>query len=103
MKIVIQCAGSKQSDSGHLTDRTGTRVTFVAHPEKVDPSRSVGRYCRPDDPAEPDPGTWREALLRYNSAFFRDGSNSDRLLPAGNLYEPALSTCILRLLEQAGC
>ena len=88
MKIVIQCAGRKRSDAGRLTDRTGTPSVFVAHPDKYDPFQFGVRRSRPDDVADSESGTWRDILVRYNATFVRDGSNPDRLLSAGDLYEP---------------
>jgi hypothetical protein len=94
MRIVIQCAASKRSDAGRLKDRTGTPVTFVAHPENV--VGAQGRYCRPDDLADSGLGTWRDVLVKYNQGFVRTGSNPDRLLPAGNLYEPPIYEKLVR-------
>jgi hypothetical protein len=91
MKIVIQCAGSKQSEAGCLTEK----VKFVAHPEHTHPSDSI-RYCRPDEPAETEPETWRDVLARYNAAFVRDGSNPNRLCSAACLYKPRIYEDLVR-------
>ena len=83
MKIVIQCAGSKNAQlpgSGfHTTD--GRLVKFVAD-AKVAPSSGVYTYARPDDLWDGQ-HTWRERLLDYNK---EPQSNPRALLPAYRLY-----------------
>ncbi len=81
MKIVIQCAGQKQADAGHLTDSDGNRILFVAEPETAPPDQGI-RYARPDDIAK-DGQSWREELLAYNQR----GDNPLALCPAYKLYE----------------
>ena len=84
MKIVIQCAGSKNAQlpgSGfHTTD--GRLVKFVAD-ATVAPSSGVYTYARPDDLWDGE-HTWRERLLDYNNEA---KSNPLHLLPAYRLYK----------------
>ena len=83
MKIVIQCAGTKNAQrpgSGfHASD--GRLVKFVADPKDA-PSISQYAYVRPDDLSDGH-HTWRERLLEYNKEA---NSNSLGLLPAYRLY-----------------
>ena len=83
MKIVIQCAGTKNAQrpgSGfHASD--GRLVKFVADPKDA-PSSSQYAYVRPDDLSDGH-HTWRERLLEYNKEA---NSNSLGLLPAYRLY-----------------
>jgi hypothetical protein len=96
MKIVIQCAGSKRPDAGYLKNRLGTRVRFVAHSGNRGSSQ-VNAYCyRPDELADPALGTWRDVLTRYNADFVRNGSNPEKLSPAGELYEPPVYGALVR-------
>ncbi len=101
MKIVIQCAGSKKSCAGNLTDQHGHRLVFVAHPEAPDLDHSDGHYCRPDELADMGSGSWRDALVRYNEVFVREGSNPKSLLPAGRLYEPAIYESLVSHFQPA--
>lgn len=84
MKIVIQCAASKNPappGSGFRT--TDNRpVEFVAQP-KIAPIDGTRFYVHPDDKAD-DQQTWRERLLDYNK---RQPSNPLKLLPAYKLYD----------------
>ncbi|HWQ42629.1 MAG TPA: hypothetical protein VN456_11420 [Desulfosporosinus sp.] len=84
MKIVIQCAGSKNTQlpgSGfHTTD--GRLVKFVADPISA-PSSDPYAYVRPDDLSD-DQHTWRERLLDYNKDV---KSNPLHLFPAYRLYK----------------
>lgn len=82
MIIVIQCAGSKRSDAGHLVSPAGKPVIFVANPETA-PADDAFVYARPDDLS--DNGTsWRAVLLKYNE---EKHDNPLRLSPAYQLYE----------------
>jgi len=91
---VIQCAGRKARNAGHLETPAGRPVTFVADPKAVVPSDEV-LYEHPDGMS--DYGwTWREALLKYNEDR---SQNPLHLLPAWQLYEnPAYG----RLFEKFG-
>ena len=80
MKIVIQCAASKVSDAGSLTDDRGRPVIFVANPALA-PHSETYIYARPDDPAT-NGLTWRDLLVEYNAS----GKNRLGLLPAYRLY-----------------
>ena len=86
--VVIQCAGGKQPNAGHLLQRDGRKVTFVARPELA-PDRPDCVYARPDDLA--DTGvSWRQELLRYNR---EQDDNPLGLLQAWQLYKhPAYGT-----------
>jgi hypothetical protein len=81
MKIVIQCAGSK-NDGGYWQLKSGERVMFVAHPGKKAPPFQ-GHYAHPDDVFESDK-SWRERLLDYNA---KPAKNPFNLHPAYLLYK----------------
>ncbi len=76
--IVIQCAGSKVPEVGHLRTRGGQRVVFVARPDQAPPKPGV-IYARPDDMSDDGRSTWRARLLAYND---EPGENELGLLPA---------------------
>jgi len=80
MKIVIQCAGSKDPAAGCLIDSAGKKVKFVAHPEKAPTSQDFV-YARPDD-LTPEGISWRKRLLEYNE----EPENPLGLLEAYRLY-----------------
>ncbi len=79
LTVVIQCAGSKSPEAGHLHD-CGKPILFVARPEEA-PRDSNTLYRHPDDTAG-DRRTWRDELLEYN----RREDNPLKLLPAWQLY-----------------
>jgi len=83
MKIVIQCAGSKnQARPGAGFRATDNRqIKFVAHPNLA-PHSETYAYARPDDLFNGS-HTWREQLLEYNKG---DRANLLHLLPAYQLY-----------------
>lgn len=81
MKIVIQCAASKDPAAGMMTTSDGTPVLFVADPARA-PVRTDIVYARPDDFAE-DGQRGRDGLLLYN---LQPGDNPLGLLPAWRLY-----------------
>ncbi len=81
MKIVIQCAGSKNA-CGNLRTAEGKRVLFVANPD-IAPLSQEYFYARPDDISDDARHSWRERLL----AYIRSGQNPDNLLPAYRLYK----------------
>lgn len=76
MKIVIQCAGSKDPRAGHLCARDGRSVAFVANPSACTPN-AAALYARPDDPSDVPSLTWRERLIR---------EAHPNLVPAWRLY-----------------
>jgi hypothetical protein len=78
MKLVIQCAGSKDPRAGHLSTKDGRPVAFVANPNACAPNAAV-LYARPDDPSDVSGLTWRDRLVRENPVG---------LLPAWRLYTP---------------
>ncbi len=81
MKIVIQCAASKNPNAGWMVNHDGNRVLFVADPA-IAPAKEGYVYARPDETGE-DGTSWRERLAAYN----RNGSaNPLGLYPAHNLY-----------------
>lgn len=77
MKVIIQCAASKQPDAGKLKTQSGEEVVFVANPKLCSSVPSGVSYVRPDD-------TWREMLTRYNE----EGENRCKLYRAADLYAP---------------
>ena len=82
--VVIQCAGGKQPNAGHLRNNDGRKLMFIAHPNLA-PENDDYVYARPDDRA--DTGlSWRKELLRYNQEQAAD--NPLGLLPAWQLYKP---------------
>ena len=88
---VIQCAGRKRSDAGHLVGDDGRKVMFVADPALAPTSQSL-RYARPDDET-PAGHTYRERLEQYNRDNRTD--NPWGLLPAWRLYaRPAYRTLV---------
>src|SRR5258708_11210444 len=87
MKLVIQCAATKQPD-GFFRAGDGRSVKFVAHPELAPKPESESHWlARPDDPA-PDGRTWRDLVVDYN-ATSAIGGNPLRLWPAHRLYSNA--------------
>jgi hypothetical protein len=80
MKIVIQCAASKDPRAGTMQTDDGTPVIFVAQPDKTPPNREQ-TYVRPDDACAGT--TWRDRLLAYNA---RPDENPLNLLPAYRVY-----------------
>ena len=85
MNIVIQCAGSKNVRAGSMRQRDGRKVSFVARPVEA-PHDGDLVYAHPDDLAD-STATWREELIAYNE---NPGTNPLGLLPAWNLYSPAI-------------
>ncbi|MCL4677164.1 MAG: hypothetical protein KJ017_01065 [Alphaproteobacteria bacterium] len=95
MKIVIQCAASKDPAAGMMTTSEGTPVLFVADPGLA-PARTDVVYARPDDLAE-DGQRGRDALLLYN---LQPNGNPLGLLPAWRLYRhPAYGKLVERFGE----
>lgn len=86
MKIVIQCASSKQHQAGTLSSADGIPVRFCAEPSRAP---ADGLYMRPDDPADSSGVTWRDKLVAYNNQFKSNGRNLLRLASAGTLYTPS--------------
>jgi hypothetical protein len=83
VKVVIQCAASKDPNGGYLRTPNGTPVMFVANPKEA--CRRNVFYARPDDLVDPaDRRSWREVLVEYNRR--EADRNHDRLLPAYRLY-----------------
>lgn len=94
MRAVIQCAGSKFSRAGMLTNGAGTRVRFVADTKLCTPESNT-IHARPDDHAQGGE-TWREVLDHYNESHRLNGINPDDLLSAGNLYVPPIYRTLMR-------
>lgn len=84
MKIVIQCAASKNPTAGSMIDKSNRRVLFVADPRQAPPSEQC-TYARPDDIFDRDV-TWREHLADYNRG---SRENPLGLFPAYKLYANA--------------
>lgn len=78
MIAVIQCAGSKQPDTGYSVTRSGEQLRFIARPE-IAPHSERYRHVHPDG------HTWLEEVLAYNGC----SDNPLRLHAAWELYEPA--------------
>lgn len=80
--VVIQCAGRKQPNAGHLRSNDGRKVMFVAKPGLA-PDNPDYVYARPDDLADTG-NTWRQKLLWYNQEHATE--NPLELLHAWQLY-----------------
>ncbi|MCF7849034.1 MAG: hypothetical protein K9M45_09305 [Kiritimatiellales bacterium] len=81
IKVVIQCAATKQPDAGCMIDQNGKRVMFVAQPERA-PANDEIIYARPDDMVNGN-GNWRQFLEEYNA----QQANPLNLYPAWQLYK----------------
>lgn len=83
MKIVIQCAGSKNPARLGVGFRAADNrlIKFVARPELA-PHSDTYAYARPDDMSDGSQ-TWRKRLLDYNKEA---PANRLHLLPAYQLY-----------------
>ena len=80
--VVIQCAGRKQPNAGHLQNSDGRKVMFVAKPDDA-PKDVPYAYAHPDgadDAGQP----WRAKLSQYNR---EPTDNPLGLLPAWQLYQ----------------
>jgi hypothetical protein len=86
MKVVMQCAASKDAKAGRLRTKPSDEVVFVADP--ADPALCTSipgaRHATPDDLCSEDGLTWRNALERYNE----QSENPCKLLRAAELYTP---------------
>jgi len=82
MKVVIQCARSKQASAGTFS-LDSQRVSFVSKPRLAPGSPGVAHF-HPDELIPGRSITWREHLVQYN----RNRENPQRLLPAADLYSP---------------
>lgn len=92
VRIVIQCAGSKQGAAGTFTTAHGRRVVFVAHPGLA-PNGDGILYAHPDEPSDRSGQTWRERVVDENR---RPSVAAPPLLAAGLLYTPTA----YRILQQ---
>ncbi len=82
MIVVIQCAGTKRRDAGHLKTHDGKKVMFVANPVgSIAPDGTV--YAHPDDVSDTG-ATWRKRLVDYNAT---EKTNPFNLCSALKLYE----------------
>jgi hypothetical protein len=89
MKIVIQCAGSKEPSGTFKLD--GRPVSFVARPHSAPRNESL-IWANPDDlvmPAVPDL-TWRDQLTRCNVGWEHRHLNKEQFVPAYQLYTPGV-------------
>ncbi len=86
MRIVIQCAATKNQNAGTFRTADGYRVAFVADPAIAPPAPGV-LHAHPDDPSDQPGLTWRERVAAENVA---GGTNPWGLLPAGELYRPRI-------------
>ena len=82
MKIVIQCAGSKDPKAGYFRTTEGNPIKFVAHPQFA-PSDGAYTLARPDDLVPPDGKIWRNLVAEYNES---SAGNPLGLFPAYRLY-----------------
>lgn len=80
MIVIIQCAATKQPYAGHLRDREGRKVFFVARPDLA-PSDGT-HWARPDDREDAPNLTWRGQVEQVNATH----SNPFDLLEAWRLY-----------------
>lgn len=79
MKVVIQCAASKDPAAGYFRTSDGTPIKFVANPAAC--SQDPGYlYARPDDPSDAAGQTWRDQLVGAIAA------GAAGLTPAYKLY-----------------
>lgn len=85
MKVVIQCAASKDPKAGYFrtAGRTAHNVKFVADPAMA-PSIESGMYVRPDDIADTQGRSWRDLVTEYNERLTNE--NPHRLFRAYRLY-----------------
>ena len=84
--VVIQCAGRKQPNAGHLRNNDGRKVMFVASPDNA-PNHAPYAYAHPDG-ADDTGKPWREKLLRYNDIHRGNADDNPLgLLPAWQLYQ----------------
>lgn len=85
LKIIIQCAKSKDKKTGTFVVNDRKRVKFVADPVLFGESQTEFP-CRPDDLIPSESITWRDHLSEYNREYERKGENPYGLLQAGKLY-----------------
>jgi hypothetical protein len=85
VRVVIQCAGSKQPAAGTFWTADGRRVVFVAHPALAPRADDI-HYAHPDDLCDLEDQTWRERVMDENR---RPRVASSPLCAAGFLYRPS--------------
>jgi hypothetical protein len=92
MKIVIQCAASKEGEAGYFMS-DGQQIKFVGQPHQA-PSDADYLFARPDDPSDEAGKTWRDLVADYNAA---PDKNRFGLFPAYRLYSnPTYRTLVER-------
>ncbi len=86
MRVVIQCAATKDRNAGTFHTVDGRKVAFVADPALAPPEQGV-LYAHPDDPSDQPGLTWRDRVAAENApgATYPWG-----LMPAGELYSPRI-------------
>jgi len=94
LKVVIQCAGSKNPDAGFWKHQD-RKVIFVAEPARCSKSASISCY-RPDDAIPGTNKTWRQELEEYNQECKQTGRNPCGLCKAYELYKPKRDKCIYK-------
>lgn len=82
MKIVIQCAASKNPEAGHFRTARDGQILFVAHPDRA-PQVGGLVHAHPDETSDQPGKTWRQLVGDYNA---RPGNNPFGLYPAYRLY-----------------
>jgi hypothetical protein len=82
MKIVVQCAGSKDPLAGFFITASGQRIEFVAHPETAPHTPGLA-YAHPDGDSDQEGQSWRSLVAEYN---LHQGNNPFGLFPAYQLY-----------------
>lgn len=98
MKIIIQCAASKERTAGYFQSDDGKPIKFVAHPEHA-PLGETYPLARPDDFAKTNGDTWRNLVADYNQS--RTG-NPFGLFPAYRLYSnPAYRAVVEKFGEKS--
>ena len=82
MRIVIQCAASKEPAAGYFKTEDGRRIKFVARPDLA-PTHEDFLFARPDDPSHLAAETWRDLVKAYDA---EPDANPLGLVPAYRLY-----------------
>jgi hypothetical protein len=82
MKVLIQCAATKDPRAGCMRATDGRRVKFVAHPPPKGECGGDYTLAHPDDFSD-NGQTWRACILTYNQ---NREVNPFGLLPAYRLY-----------------
>lgn len=97
MRIVIQCAASKNPEAGYFRSADGRPIEFVAHPQYAPRLEGI-TFAHPDDLAAVNADTWRQRVADYNSSAAKNPLN---LFPAYRLYSnPAYGALVDKFGER---